>query len=101
MSMTNAASAVVSSSYDTDISWLGSGAVSRGQTLRARINRSRFLVIVICLGLIFLNLWAPAQPTILERLLASAIIIVSAVPAWLWASRSTKRSPILLFWGAI
>src|SRR5215467_16077514 len=101
MNSPNASSTAVSGSYHTDISWFGSGAVSRGQTLRARINRSRFLVIAICLGLVFLNLWAPAQPTILERVLACAIIIVSAVPAWLWASRSTKGSPIMVFFGAV
>src|SRR5262249_40646465 len=97
----NASSAAVSSSYDKGDSWFGSGGVSRKGILPARINRSRFLVIAICLGLVFLNLWAPAEPTILERLLACAIIIVSAVPAWLWASRRTTGSPIMLFFGAI
>src|SRR5262245_34982497 len=101
MNSPKASTTAVSGSYHTDISWFGSGTVSREQTLRARINRSRFLIIAICLGLLFLNLWAPAEPTILERVLACAIVSVSAVPAWLWASRRTKGSPIMLFFGAV
>src|SRR5262245_57691954 len=100
MSIPDASNAAVSSSYDTGISWFRAGEVSREQRLRSKINGSRFLVLAICLGLVFLNFWAPAEPTILERLLACAIIIMSAVPAWLWASRRTG-SPIMLFFGAL
>ncbi len=47
--------------------------------------------------IILLNLNAPAQLTAAQRLLASAIIALAAVPVWLWRSGIDRSIPFLPF----
>ncbi len=44
-----------------------------------------------------LNLYAPAHPGCYLRLLGSLLLILGAVPVWLWNSGRDKRMPVLPF----
>lgn len=56
---------------------------------------------LLAAGLLCLNLYAPASPTLIERVLASAIIIVTSIPLFLWLSGKERRLPFLIFFGGI
>lgn len=47
--------------------------------------------------LIALNLYAPGSPTILERVLASAILASAALPVWLWMRCTDRTIPFMPF----
>ncbi len=67
-----------------------------------RLSRRRILFGVGLTALVFaLNLLAPANPTALQRVLASLIILLALVPTWLWISGRAKGVPFLLFFGSI
>jgi hypothetical protein len=53
----------------------------------ADIKREQIkLILFTVLLLIALNLYAPAQPTVRERLLASIFLGLAVIPAWRWSS---------------
>ena len=70
-------------------------------TLAAPLNPAdvrkehRAILLGLPLAILALNLYAPAQPDLLERLLASLLIIVAFVPAWRWRSGSDVSTPLL------
>jgi hypothetical protein len=51
--------------------------------------------------LLGLNLYAPAQPTPVERALASLVIVASSIPVWRWLSGRDVGIPFLAFFGVI
>ena len=48
-----------------------------------------------------LNLYAPAEPTPLQRLLASALVGLCAVPSLMWAARRPWRQSLMPYVGAL
>lgn len=48
-----------------------------------------------------LHLYAPGAPTLLQRLLASLIIIAAAVPTFLWLRGREPGVPFMPFWGLV
>ena len=72
---------------------LVSGQTSGKFTLGARLK-----IVLIAVSLIVgLNTYAPAGPTLMERLLASAIIASCFVPTWLWMDKIDRNIPFLSF----
>ena len=65
------------------------GATSLGKALG--------LLTAVAIALIALNLYAPAPPTMLERVFASAIIASLALPVWLWMSGADRTIPFMPF----
>ncbi len=65
------------------------GATSPGEALK--------LLAVAAIALIALNLYAPAPPTILERVFASALLASLALPVWLWMSGADRTIPFMPF----
>lgn len=64
-------------------------------------RKTRIFIGIVGIGILSLNLYAPAEPNILERLLASLIIIIALVPTFLWLSGREHGIPFLTFFGAI
>src|SRR5208283_1862342 len=65
------------------------GSASLGKVLK--------LLAAVAIALIALNLCAPAPPTMLERVFASAIIGSLALPVWLWMSGADRTIPFMPF----
>jgi len=70
-------------------------AVTTPQTEAFSRSQHVGISVFVFVSILLLNLYAPAQPTILERLLASAIIVLSFVPAWFWVSGRDQNPPLL------
>lgn len=69
-----------------------------------RFLRHQQMTFAISLGVILLalNLYAPAGPTLIQRLLASLIIVFASVLVWLWlSSRDRGGVPFLPFFAII
>jgi hypothetical protein len=58
-------------------------------------------LVLLGIGLLSLNLYAPGKPTIIERVLASFIIVGASVPAFLWLSGRERGIPLLTYFGGI
>lgn len=52
---------------------------------------------IVSVGILLLNLHAPAHPTVLERCLASGLIGICFIPAWRWVANSDRNPPLLVF----
>jgi hypothetical protein len=63
----------------------------------ARSRDKTALVLFAVVTIVALNAYAPAQPTLIMRLLASFLIVLACVPVWLWTSGKDKRMPLLPF----
>jgi hypothetical protein len=63
----------------------------------ATLGKAMKLAGSVIVALIALNLYAPASPTILERVLASAILASLALPVWLWMSGADPTVPFMPF----
>jgi hypothetical protein len=63
----------------------------------ASLGKALKLIAGIAIALIALNLYAPAPPTILERVFASAILASLALPVWLWMSGVDRAIPFMPF----
>lgn len=61
----------------------------------------RWFSLALILILLALNVYAPAQPALIQRLLASLIIALAAVPTWLWLSGRDRGIPFLPFLAGI
>jgi hypothetical protein len=64
-------------------------------------RRQRVFIIVLFVVIIMLNLYAPANPSLTQRILASCIIILVTIPAWRYFSGRDRATPFLLFFGGI
>ena len=65
----------------------GSASFGKGLKLAASVT----------VAIVALNLYAPAPPTILERVFASAIVASIALPLWLWMSGADRSIPFMPF----
>ena len=76
-------------------SWYTLVAFPHSRSLSKRQQRA----FVIAVGAILpaLNLYAPAHPTLAQRLLASLVIVLAAVPTVLWLSGRDRGIPFLPF----
>jgi hypothetical protein len=63
----------------------------------AGLGKALKLFAAVAIALIALNLYAPAPPTILERVFASAILASIALPVWLWMSGVDRTIPFMPF----
>ncbi len=63
----------------------------------ATLGNALMLAASVVVALVALNLWAPAPPTILERIFASAIVASIALPVWLWMSGADRTIPFMPF----
>jgi hypothetical protein len=63
----------------------------------ASFDKALKLAASVTVGLIALNLYAPAPPTILERVFASAMVASIAIPVWLWSSGADRTIPFMPF----
>ena len=63
----------------------------------ASLGKALKLLAAVAIALIALNLYAPASPTILERVFASAILASLALPVWLWMSGADRTIPFMPF----
>ena len=61
--------------------------------LRQAVKLGATIVVV----LLALNLYAPAPPTLWQRIFASAIIASVALPVWLWMSGADRSIPFMPF----
>ncbi|HUA32236.1 MAG TPA: hypothetical protein VMA09_01420 [Candidatus Binataceae bacterium] len=77
------------------IDWYGlaCGEGARRFTLGAGAK----LVVIAAALITALNFYAPASPTFMERLLASAIILACFAPTLLWMNRTDRAIPFLPF----
>jgi len=70
----------------------------RFASLRLSLSKSARLALWVAGIIIALNLYAPAEPSLLVRVLGSAIILVSAFAVWLWTvgyDRYTAFVPLM------
>jgi hypothetical protein len=65
------------------------------------LARRVIFILAFALLIAALNLFGSSNPTVRERLLASAIIALSAVPAWLWMDGRDSGLPLMPFFGLI
>ena len=65
------------------------------------LARRVLFILAFALLIAALNLLGSSNPTVRERLLASAIIALSAVPAWLWMDGQDSGLPLMPFFGLI
>ncbi|HVC45184.1 MAG TPA: hypothetical protein VND20_10225 [Candidatus Binataceae bacterium] len=65
------------------------------------LARRVLFILAFALMIAALNLLGSSNPTVRERLLASAIIALSAVPAWLWMDGQDPGLPLMPFFGLI
>ncbi|HEV2169640.1 MAG TPA: hypothetical protein VGR40_01765, partial [Candidatus Binatus sp.] len=63
----------------------------------ASLGKALKLLAALMMVLIALNLCAPGAPTLLERMLASAILASVALPVWLWMSGADRTIPFMPF----
>jgi hypothetical protein len=63
----------------------------------ASLGKALKLFAAVAIALIALNLYAPAPPTILERVFASAMLASLALPIWLWMSGADRTIPFMPF----
>ncbi len=63
----------------------------------ASLGKALKLLAAVAIALSALNLYAPAPPTILERIFASAILASLALPVWLWMSGADRTIPFMPF----
>jgi hypothetical protein len=63
----------------------------------ASLGKALKLLAATAIVLIALNLYAPAAPTILQRVFASAILASLALPVWLWMSGVDRAIPFMPF----
>src|SRR5260370_35810169 len=61
----------------------------------ASLGKAVKLFAAVAIALIALNSYAPGSPTIVERVLASAIVASLAVPVWLWISGADLSIPFM------
>ena len=57
--------------------------------------------VLVALAIVALNLHAPAEPTPLQRLLASLLIALCAVPSLMWAARRPWRHSVMPYVGVL
>ncbi len=78
--------------------WYGVVAVAPSSRL---LRRWIFFGVGLMLLVFLLNLYAPASPTVAQRVLASLIVLLAAVPTWLWISGRAHGVPFLLLFSSI
>ena len=71
--------------------------VSRPRPGSASLGQAVKLAASVVVVLMALNLYAPGSPTLLERVVASAIIASLALPVWLWLSGADPTIPFVPF----
>jgi hypothetical protein len=71
-----------------------------GHGRRGSRRKSLLLALGLACLVAALNLYAPAGPTPVQRLLGSLILIAAAVPAFLWLRRP-ELTPFMVFWGLV
>ena len=59
------------------------------------------VAVLVALAIVALNLHAPADPTPLQRLLASLLIALCAVPSLMWAARRPWRHSVMPYVGVL
>ena len=59
------------------------------------------VAILVVLAIVALNLHAPAEPTLLQRLLASLLIALCAAPSLMWAARRPWRHSVMPYVGVL
>jgi len=67
----------------------------------AVIPRNATWMLLLAGAIVGLNLYAPAEPTLLQRLLASALVVLCAVPFLMWAARRPWRQSLMPYVGAL
>ena len=74
--------------------------VAEGAALFASDRRMFAVVLALSISAIVgLNLYAPAEPTVLQRGLASLLLALCAVPSLMWAARRSWRQSLLPYVG--
>jgi hypothetical protein len=71
-----------------------------GHGCRGGRRKSLFLALGFACLVAALNLYAPAGPTAVQRLLGSLILVAATVPAFLWIRRP-ELTPFMVFWGLV
>jgi hypothetical protein len=64
-------------------------------------GRRVLFILAFAILIAALNLFGSSNPTVRERVLDSAIIAMSAVPAWLWLAGQDPGFPLMPFFGLI
>ena len=59
------------------------------------------VAILVVLAIVALNLHAPAEPTLLQRLLASLLVALCAAPSLMWAARRPWRHSAMPYVGVL
>ncbi len=80
--------------YQPDNDWYARVAAPRPS---ASLGKLLKLAGSITAVLIALNVYAPAPPTILERVFASAIVASIGLPLWIWMSGADRTIPFMPF----
>lgn len=63
----------------------------------AGLRHALILVLTVGVSLVALNLYAPAHPSLAERVFASAILASVALPVWLWMCGVDRMIPFMPF----
>ena len=71
------------------------GALDDGRRMFAAV------AVLVALAIVALNLHAPAEPTPLQRLLASLLVALCAVPSLMWAARRPWRHSAMPYVGVL
>lgn len=72
----------------------------KGREHRNARRSARWLAVgVLCL-LVGLNIYAPGEPTSVERFLGSLVLVGAAIPVFVWL-RHPELTPFMAFWGLI
>ncbi len=68
-----------------------------GSDVHTPMRRTSLFVLSLLVVLLALNVYAPAGPTPLERVLASLIIVAALVPTWHWMRGREPGVPFMTF----
>ncbi|MFH1702701.1 MAG: hypothetical protein ABIB41_04595 [Nitrospirota bacterium] len=69
--------------------------------VHVRNQHPHLLVLILVLVIIGLNVFAPGEPTILQRLLASLILVLGFIPTFIYIKRNESGIPFLPLFGVI
>src|SRR5208337_878837 len=81
--------------HSPEVDWYARVAAPRPGS--ATLGKGLKVAASVTVALVALNLYAPAPPTILERVFASAIVASIALPVWLWMSGADRTIPFMPF----
>ena len=77
------------------------GGAEHAASFDARRRMFATVLLLLAAAIVGLNLYAPAEPTPLQRLLASALVGLCAVPSMMWAARRPWRQSLMPFVGVL